>query len=206
MGLLGRGRSWLYWKWLWLCHVYPFYWAHHPLCNRFRCDVVRIGRLHLCRSCLMAYAGFALGVVLCVCFRELLRGVAPLLFASLAGVTLTFSAPVWYKRCSRPMRDVVRGMMGGVIALCGYLLLSGSPLPGLIGAVALIVFRKAYLALRRRSRLKACTGCLHLRGDEICPGFALQAERLRQYDQRATDLLVAGGYVPRADDASTTFG
>lgn len=198
MGLFGRWRSWLSWKWLWLSHVYPFYWAHKPLCERFRRDVLRIGRIHFCRSCTMAYAGIALGILLCVSFREPLRDVAPAGFAALAGVTLALSFPVWYRRWTRPMRDVLRGMMGGTIALCGYLLLWGAPLPGLIGVAVLALFWRGYLAVRGSYRLKVCAGCPHLQENAICPGFALQAERIRRYEEKATDLLLARGHVPEA--------
>ena len=196
MGLPARCRSWLSLKWLWLSHVYPFYWAHHPLCQRFGRDVLRIGRMHLCRSCVMVYAGLALGVLLCAVFRRPLRDVAPLVFAALAGVTLAFCFPVWYKIWSRPMRDVLRAMMGGTIALCGYLLLCGSLASGLIGMAVLGASYKGYLVLRRWYRMKACAGCRQLRQNQVCPGFALQAERIRQHEQKATDLLIARGYVP----------
>ncbi len=198
MGLVRRSRSWLSWKWLWLSHVYPFYWAHKPLCQRFRRDVLRIGRLHLCRSCTMVYAGVALGVLLCAVFHEPLRDAAPALFAALAAATLALSCPVWYGKWTRPVRDALRGMTGATIALAGYLLISGSLLPGLIGLVALGLTWKAYQALRGSHQPKACAGCPQLREDEICPGFALQAERIRQYEQKATDLLLSHGYLPDA--------
>ena len=146
----------------------------------------------------MAYAGIALGILLCVSFREPLRDVAPAGFAALAGVTLALSFPVWYRRWTRPMRDVLRGMMGGTIALCGYLLLWGAPLPGLIGVAVLALFWRGYLAVRGSYRLKVCAGCPHLQENAICPGFALQAERIRRYEEKATDLLLARGHVPEA--------
>ncbi len=203
MGLVRRSRSWLSWKWLWLSHVYPFYWAHKPLCERFRRDVLRIGRLHLCRSCTMVYAGIALGVLLSAVFHEPLHDAAPALFAVLAGVTLTLSCPVWYRRWTRPVRDALRGMTGATIALAGYLLFSGSLLPGLIGLVVLGLTWKAYQALRGSRHPKACDGCPQLRENEICPGFALQAECIRQYEQEATDLLLSHGYLPDAVQRQT---
>jgi len=198
MGLLQRCRSWLAWKRLWLSHVYPFYWAHKPLCQRFRRDVLRLGRVHVCRSCTMVYAGAALGAVLCGVFRQPLWDVAPALWAAMAGITLVFSFPLWYKRWPRPMRDLLRAMLGGTIALCGYLLLSGAWLPGLVGTAVLAASWQAYRGVRERFRRQACAGCPELRDGEICPGFALQAERIRQYEQQATERLIAGGYVPDA--------
>ncbi|MBN2477215.1 MAG: hypothetical protein JXB62_21585 [Pirellulales bacterium] len=197
MSLLGRLRSWLFWKGLWLRHVWPFYWAHKPLCGRFRQDVLRVGGVYLCRSCTLAYAGLGLGLLLGVVMRDVLReaGAAP--FVGFTAVTLAFSFPAWYKGWARPVRDVLRAMMGLTIAWCGCLLLVGQIATGLIGAVVLAVFWKGYLTVRRRRLIGACHGCAALDRDEICPGFALQAEAIRRYEQAATERILADGYVPR---------
>jgi len=83
--------------------------------------------------------------------------------------------------------------MGVTIALCGYLLLSGQMLVGLVGALTLAIFWKAYMTLRRPRRLNACAGCPELHTDRICSGFAMQAERVRCYEIAATARIIASG-------------
>lgn len=111
-------------------------------------------------------------------------------------VTLAFSWPAWYKRWPRVLRDVLRLMMGLTIAMCGYLLLSGQPVTGLVGAAVLAAFWKGYMVRRRSRRLEACAGCAELHAGGICTGFTLHAERIRQYEWAATERVIAAGYLP----------
>ncbi len=192
----GRSRTGL--KWLWLRHAYPFYWAHKPLCERFRGDVLRIGRLYLCRSCTMAYLGLGVGMLLCVLWRNPLKEVGAALFLALAAVTVALSLPTWYRHWPRRMRDVLRFALGGTIALCAYLLLWDQVLAGLAGTAVLAAFWRAYMILRRPRRLDACTGCPELLDDAICTGFTFQAEHVRRYEEAATRRMIASGYLPQA--------
>ncbi|MDM8549357.1 hypothetical protein QUF72_04730 [Desulfobacterales bacterium HSG2] len=49
---------------------------------------------------------------------------------------------------------------------------------------------------RRSRKLKACNGCPELGKGEICSGFRVQAENIRQFEDEATDFLLNSGYVP----------
>ena len=51
-------------KGLWLKHAYTFLWAHKPLCDKFAGDVLKLGPIHLCRSCVCAYGGIGFGLLL----------------------------------------------------------------------------------------------------------------------------------------------
>ena len=192
------GRSRLGLKWLWLRHAFAFHWAHKPLCHRFRRDVLRIGPLHVCRSCTLAYLGFGGGVLLCALWWKPLEGSAATLFLTLATPTLLLSFPTWYRHWPRSLRDVLRLAMGTTIALCVYLLLTGQILVGLAGGAVLAVFWKAYMVLRRPRRLNACSGCPELRSDAICSGFTFQAEQVRRYEEAATERIIGSGYLPHA--------
>ena len=61
--LLRLSPWWLLRRVRWWQHAWTFDWAHKPLCERFGADVVRLGRLHLCRGCLALRAGVLLGAV-----------------------------------------------------------------------------------------------------------------------------------------------
>jgi hypothetical protein len=205
IGLLGKWRRRLAWKWLWLSYVYPFYFAHKPLCERFRHEVLRIGHIHVCRSCTLVYAGIGSVAVTCWLFRAALREMRVELFLGsflvLAGATLALSFPTWYKRWPRPMRDVLRFALGGLIAMCGYVLISGHIVVGLAAAAGLLATWKAFMVLRNRRTVHRCDGCARLSPKQICPGYTLQASIIRQYEEAATELLTASWDLQRDAEA-----
>jgi len=188
------GKTWrreLYLKWLWLSHIYSFYWAHKPLCQRFRGDVVRIGSVFLCRSCIMLYAGLAISLSVCGFFHSVLSPLALLLFVTIGPATLVLSYPPWYRKWPRIMRDGLRLMTGTTLALWIYILLQGDLAAGSIAAIILYGVWKAYLVARGRQITSACAGCAEITRPGMCTGFVFQADRLRQYEQLSTDYLMA---------------
>lgn len=174
-------------KLLWLRHAYTFHWAHKPLCDRFIGDVLRIGPVHLCRSCVCAYAGIAAGLFF-------IPVSAALFFTALAAV-IVFSAPPLYKRFPRILRDLLRFSSGALIPM-GIRLSAGSLWAGLAGLAVIVLFWYLYFKLRRNRKLKECNGCRELGQKGICSGFASQADHVRLYEHAATELLTASGYIP----------
>jgi len=183
-------------KWLWLRHVYPFYWAHKPLCQSFEEDVLRLGNMHVCRSCFLAYAGIVVTGICCAVFHGEIAPVVVPLFSVLLILTLVLSLPPWYKHLPRAIRDVARTTMGMAIALVGFLTVLGHWIIAPLGAAILIGFWRFYMRLRRRRRQHACDQCSDLHDGVVCPGFSMQTERLRRYEQTATEFLLSTGYVP----------
>ncbi len=190
-GIVGRWRRTLALTRLRLVHAYPFHWAHKPLCVRFRQDVVRIGHVHLCRSCLLAYTGMAIGVATWIGNPAWLQTHATLFLSVLATLTVFLSFPLWYKRWPRTMRDVLRFSMGLTIPLCGYVLFNSHVVTGVVGAVGLLAFWRIYLNLRRQRRLESCAGCPELGMESVCSGYQIQADHLRSYEQEATEWVMA---------------
>jgi len=183
-------------KWLWLRHTWTFNWAHKPLCDRFQEDVVRIGRACVCRSCLLLYTGIIAGIVLLlVVERPLPR---PVVFAGvmLTALTVVLSAPLWYKKWPRRVRDVLRFSSGAAISFCLGLPFTGHVATGMIGVVLLVAFWMVCFRLRGSRKRQACDGCEQLRSRQICAGFAYQAQHIRRYEQAATEYLLAQGGNP----------
>ncbi len=186
-------RQRLHIKRLWLGHAWTFNWAHKPLCARFQEDVVRIGRAYICRSCLLVYTGLVMGIVL------LLAVGAPLSYpivcggATLVVATVVLSAPMWYKKWPRRMRDILRFASGLSISFCLSLLFTGHVAIGIIGTALMLAFWKLYFHLRGGRKRQACDGCQQLEIGQICAGFAYQAEHIRRYEQAATEYLLAEG-------------
>jgi hypothetical protein len=186
-----RIRLW----WLWLACSYRFRWAHRPLCSRFRSGVIRVGDIHLCRSCVCVYFGILLFVVLLALLRPSVAAAG----IGLGGVgipTLVLSGPWCYKNLPRVLRDVLRLAMGVMIALCGYLLLCRELVVALPATAVLFAFWRTYFTARRRRRLHACDDCPELSDKSVCSGCQLQADGVRRYEETATQLYLASGQTP----------
>ena len=181
---------------LWLRWVRPFNWAHHPLCERFQNDVLRLGSFHVCRSCVAAYTGMLLTCIVCWLRGEWLAEVNPLWIVGSAGVTVIGSLPQIYERMPRVVRDVLRASMGMLIALAATRVVSGDYFIGIPMVVILTIFWYAYFQTRKRRRLRACEGCPELDGERVCSGFSLQVARIRCYEEAATDLVEQYGPMP----------
>ena len=181
-------RTWLGLKWIWLRNYYPFAWAHKPLCERFRHDVIRLGHVHLCRSCCLAYVG-VFGALLAIVLLPTLQSWLRSVFLVGGFLTVLFSLPVWYKRWPRVVRDVLRFSMGAMLACGGMLCFYGDWLVGGVGMLVMAAFWKLYLHQRAKRKLHSCQGCEEYGRDEICSGYTFQADCIRQYEEQATDLV-----------------
>lgn len=171
---------------LWWRRAYSFLWAHHPLCERFRGDVLDFGGVRLCRSCLAVYCGMFLATVAAATTPIPSAPAFPFL---LAIPTIALSHPGIYKRLPRVFRDVLRLSMGVLIVFCGSLFLAGHFFSAAVLLAVIFAFWRYYFRLRRTRRLAACEGCGELDRDGVCSGYAVQAAHIRLYESEATRLL-----------------
>ncbi|MCP4548192.1 MAG: hypothetical protein GY835_17140 [bacterium] len=180
---------------LWLKHSWRFNWAHKPLCSRFAQDVLILGDIHLCRSCVCAWLGIIVGIVLSVppAGRAIPAG-GPLL--GLLIPLLTLSAPGIYKRLPRGLRDILRFLAGALPPLSLAVALDGSSWIGAASLTTLLLFWRIYFHLRSDRKLRACAGCPQLDAESICDGFTLQATGARDYEQEASELVMRSGFRP----------
>lgn len=178
---------------LWLKHAWSFNWAHKPLCERFRENVLRIGPLRVCRSCTCVYAGVGLaGGTLLMTMPGVRAWMLAVLVALLATV-FAGSMPRVYGTLPRLLRDALRFGAGALFALATYVGLAGSPVAGLAALSLIYAFWRVYFSRRARRKLRECDGCPELCADRICSGFAAQAEHVRAYQREATELLYSNG-------------
>ena len=192
-GWLFKIRLW----WLWLVCSLQFRWAHRPLCARFRSGVIKIGSIHLCRSCVCVYCGILTCTILLILLQPSITGTV-IILAVLGIPTLILSGPWCYKKLPRAIRDILRWAMGALIALCGYLLISRELIIAVPVAVALIIFWRVYFKIRRKRKLHACDGCEELADKGICSGCHLQADGVRRYEEIATQLYLKSSQVPES--------
>ncbi len=168
-----------------LWHSWPTRWAHKPLCARFRGDVLRLGRLHLCRSCACAYGGLGCGLAMVLWMRPL----AVTIHGPVLALVLGGSLPFWYRYWPRPFRDVLRLALGMSVSLPLALLGTDRAVVAAASWLLLIMAWCLYRQHRARHRATVCSGCHQLHRARICSGFRRHAAGLRRYEERATQML-----------------
>ena len=155
--------------------------AHKPLCERFQPHVWRIGGAFVCRSCTLTWlaAGIAFLVLMVLpASREFLLVALPAVAVPVVGL----SVPVIYDRWSRTMRDLLRVLLGAVLAMLAATWLSGAWIAAGIATVLLWVAHRVFVGQHRRRAIDACAGCPELDRRGVCTGFNQQADALRAYD------------------------
>ncbi len=192
-------------KLLWLRHTFVFRWAHKPLCARFEHDVVRLGPVHVCRSCTCLYFGMAFTAVLGLAGAIPGGAAFSLGFPLVLVATLLGSHPRRYWKWQRRTRDLLRSGAGCSIALTAIALVRGE---WLLGGAALVILALGWCYYRKKRGAKkshACDGCPELRSGQahVCSGYQMQAARLRRYEEEATALLMSGQFVPDVVRRST---
>jgi hypothetical protein len=164
--------------------------AHHPLCDAYAGELVRLGRrTRVCRGCACVYGGAGLGLVSGVALR------APDLvaMAMLAGAVLWLALSLVGQRGAtstklrrRALPGVLLGYAAGDLALVG----------GFRSVVALAIAGACLLALSRRYRQRGpdrspCLTCPEYGGAKTCRGFAPIVRRERAFMRLASRWIAA---------------
>lgn len=178
-------------RWTWLRHTYPFQLAHGPLCERYEADSVRVGHVHLCRSCLALYVALAGVVAALFVWSPGANGVL-IALAVTAAVVFPLSWPPLYRRFPRILRDALRGGAGVFGAITLFALLMGYWLPTMIGVVVGAGGLLVYSRVRRRQRAHMCDGCPELGAGGVCSGYAVQAQHIRRYEDAMAARVAPG--------------
>jgi hypothetical protein len=188
---------------LWRC-TYRTRLSHKPLCEKFRRDALRLGRVYVCRSCFCVYTALSLtllmGAALAVLRPDFFSpSIHERLFAALIIGTLLLSSPPFYRRLPRLFRDITRGGLGTTLGLLFLLPFRGRLLLFVGSAAILIAFWRYYFKLRANRRLEQCEGCPELEDgvDEVCSGYALHAKGARRFEESASAWIMRSGFTPQ---------
>ena len=140
--------------------------AHHPLCESYRGEVLAIGRrVRLCKGCTLAAIGAGGGLLLTP-----LRLPAPIGFLALA-IALLLAVGPW--RLPKTLSRFVPAVLVASTLGCGVL-----PALTAIGVLAV-----ALLLYRRRGPFRGpCRDCSEARA-AMCSGFAPMARRERAFQR-----------------------
>jgi hypothetical protein len=168
--------------------------AHHPLCEEYRGEVVRFGRrARVCRGCLFAAAGGTLGGVLSIAFATPLHVAAASLGLGLAIGAMTTLAPSSRRDArggARPPKTLSRALpatmvgygLGSAVQL-GFAGLMLAAMSGVLLAFALRSYRK------RGVDRTPCTTCPERTRPSPCRGLAPIVRRERAFRRLAGALL-----------------
>ncbi|MHA2174056.1 MAG: hypothetical protein ACXACP_12165 [Candidatus Hodarchaeales archaeon] len=173
--------------------IFPFYFAHHSLCNNYSQEVFKIGSWFICRGCALVYSSAVISFLGSVLFN-------PFRIFSLMEVfflVLIISSPTWlgfiFPLRNRRMKDMIRISMGfgwGIALAEIWLqpLWSDKIIILLLMITFLVIFQQIRKFKTSRTSLVLCDNCKELNND-ACEGFRSQFEAERLYSRELSDFL-----------------
>lgn len=188
----------LYLRLLKISIIWRFNWAHKPLCDQYKADVLKIGSLYLCRSCSFLYLAIFATACLVALYPIFFRDFSHILLIALSATTLPLSHPAIYKKLYRPIRDILRFSLGSMIVMNLTAIAHGHFLVTSVLIITSLFFWRYYYAKRASRKIERCESCPDYTENSICSGYAFQAEQIRKYEDEATEYLLKIGYVPKS--------
>ncbi len=168
--------------------------AHHPLCGEYRAELVRLGRRgRVCRGCLCAAAGCALGTAA----GSIADVASPAqLLAAVAVAALPATAAVLMPAGVRASKLWTRlAPLAGLsfLFVTGLRLGGAAGVGGVLAAAGMVGW--CYAAYRRRGPDRApCASCPERSQLQVCRGFAPIVRRERALQRIAQRWLDAAGH------------
>lgn len=153
----------------WRAHAFHRY-AHHPLCQPYHREVLRVGKQRLCKGCSLLTLGCVVGLLSGALVRPSLAvgGAALGLAIFLGGLSLGLRLPKVLGR-ALPGAGVGLGMWAGWVCA----------LASLASVAALALFFR-----RRGADRSSCATCRE-RSARVCSGFTRIVRRERAFRRRA---------------------
>ncbi len=167
-------------------------YAHHPLCDEYAGEVIRLGRRgRVCRGCLFAWTGAALGIATPFVAPISLVAAAPCLAVAVSGVVIA----TLVRRARRPSKLVTRlapSLTMGIALGAG---LRAGGIAGLaLAALTLATASMLVVLYRRRGPDRTpCERCPERLGPAPCRGFAEIVQRERVFRRAASRVLARAG-------------
>jgi hypothetical protein len=165
-------------------------WAHHPVCERYAGEVVRLGRrTRLCRGCTLLALGAAAGPALGLGLPTLPGLVAgwPAAIAALALLAALCAAGLarWRGvRLPKPLTRLLPMAAAVALAVAGLRATTPAGLALALGAAALVLGGVAFYRRRGPDR-RACDACPQAPAGPRCDGLAPIARRERAFQRLA---------------------
>jgi hypothetical protein len=176
----------------WRAHLFHR-WAHHPLCDAYAAETIRIGRrTRLCRGCAAAAGGGVLGAAGALASFPLSRALLVMLVASGALTGLTALLAVRRSKTPpRPSKVLTRALPATFLLACAV----SGPRSGTVAGWAVAALSAALLlgavsAYRLRGPDRApCDRCPERSSTEVCSGLRPIARREAAFARAAARIL-----------------
>ncbi len=166
--------------------------AHHPLCDEYAGEVVRLGRRgRVCRGCLFAAVGTLVGGTASLVFR-----VSPVFAAALVVATAALVHTTTVLRSGKRFSKLLTRFLPGValgLALCVSLGATAWPRGGLVLLTGLVYGSAAVLYRRRGGDRTPCATCPERTRATPCRGLAPIVRRERAFQRAAARVLTRAG-------------
>ncbi len=171
----------------------PFWFSHHPQCNNFSSEVIKVGRYRFCRGCAIVYFSTLITSIFTVFFQVF----HDFPFENLVFLVIIISSPTWigvissFKR--RWVKDLIRASLGiGWGIALGSLFVRTSLVEKLLIVIAMIVFYQLFKVVRRLKHQHVndllCPNCKQL-SEEACEGTRQLLDAERTYSRELSDFL-----------------
>jgi hypothetical protein len=159
--------------------------AHHPLCERYAREVVRVGRVRLCRGCTYAIAGGVAGGTL-----GLVLGASTVIpvVATTAGTALLLATLWARRRVTKLATRLVPASSFALAITCGVLSLQPIGFAAASAAIAVVGGLRLLYGKRGADRTP-CTTCPELVHLGACSGFAPIVRRERAFQRVARNVI-----------------
>lgn len=168
--------------------------AHHPLCQAYAGELVRLGRrTRICKGCLLtalgAVAGAAAGLLL-PALPAVALGPGALLFAAVAAAATAAPRPGSGGRAGKWLTRGLPVALGSCLAVAG--LCRRDPAGVALAVAAAATVALAVMRYRRRGPDRGpCRACPEAAGPSACSGVRPQLRRERAFRRLAGTLLDA---------------
>jgi hypothetical protein len=145
--------------------------AHHPLCEKYKGEIISLGRRNkICRGCAFTSLGLIGGVLLGVCFQP-----SPLVGWVLFSVAVALSICSLLIRLPKTLSRLIPAMLGGITLFAGQTV---ALIGGLLALGFILVYR------RKKPNRSACQGCPEQFAN-VCSGFLPIVRRERAFQRLA---------------------
>jgi hypothetical protein len=168
--------------------------AHHPLCDEYAGEIVRLGRrARVCRGCLYVWGGGLVGMGASFVASIPVAVGAALLGVAAAHVVVTTLLRTGPRRSKSVTRLVPASAMG--FAMGSGLRAGGAIGFTLVAVTALVVATLSMLYRRRGPDRTPCTTCPERLGSKPCRGFSEIVHRERAFRRLASRVLARAGVI-----------
>ncbi len=171
----------------------PFYFSHHPLCNNYRQEVLKIGSWYICRGCFCVYSSTLVSLLITIFINPF----NTFSFGEVFLLVLIVSSPTWiglfFNFRNRTIKDLLRISLGlGWGIALGELWLQPSWSDKLAIFLLMITFWFIFRKIRNfqsgKKPLILCRNCIEL-NNNACPGYKKQFEAEQIYSREISDFL-----------------